>query len=176
MGAFLLCGQGITKEKNMQILIDLQIEEKGLAEPNEEAKKEKKAKKLLELLSKLDSLGYKIHSLSGNFIYDVKGEKAIDVGSSGKYIAPSIELAYSIYEKEEKLALIFVEAKYVAFSDSYFPSAYEFIGGKIRPISIDKALSHFGLLFIEESLETLASLYKEQFDDLRSQMALKQSK
>lgn len=62
----------------MQILIDLTAINEGLIHSSNQAKKDWERFRLLELLTKLESDGYKINSLYGRFVFDESKKKAID--------------------------------------------------------------------------------------------------
>lgn len=140
------------KERNyMQVLIDLHTS--------------KEENLLHGLLSKLEGSGYQIHSLYGNFIFDIKKKEAIDVGEAGENVPSSLELCNAIYETGGKLALVFVEEKYVVFANSYFLAMNYCHNRTVRPLSMEKALKHFSSLFLEKSEESLQRLYEEQYQE-----------
>ena len=146
----------------MQILINLRATDSGV-----ENKEESQAGYLYELLIKLQEQGYSIHSLYGSLIYDLANGCVIDAGEPGDNLPASLELAKSIFSTGAKMAVIFVEEKYIAFSNSYMPAICFGQGKKRRPISLGKAIQHFDDLCINLSTEVLDSLYRRQFEEFR---------
>ena len=133
----------------MQIIIDLK-------------KEEKEGKGLYELLNKLEKDNYNIHSLYGNFIYNIKEKKVMDEGESGYNISPSLELASSIYKTGGKLAIIFTKEKYIAFSNNYIIAISMASFYNEKPISIKDTLDNYNELVINNDNNKLQSLYKRK--------------
>ena len=148
----------------MQILINLRAADRGV-----ENKEESRAAYLYELLTRLQEQGYNIHSLYGSLIYDLANECVIDAGEPGDNLQASLELAKSIFRTGAKMAVIFVEEKYITFSTSFMPAICFSQGKKRRPISLGKATQHFDDLCINPSTEKLDSLYEQQYEEFREE-------
>lgn len=168
MGTFLFLDSSYKEKGNkghMQVIIDLHAAEPGVHHSNEEAERRWNIFRLFELLESLEEEGYEIHSLYGNFLFDNAHQEAIDIGDPGEIIHSSISLAKSIYETGGLLMVVFLEEKYVVFSNRYFLAIYLCHMRKFRPMSIMKAIKRFKQLFIQKRRYEPHFLYRRQFDE-----------
>lgn len=152
-------------KKDMQILIDLHAINDGVDLKNEKMKEKYKRINLLWLLQRLYEDGYKINTLEGAFIFDNKNKVVIDIGKPGVRPAPSTYLANSIFNCGANMAVIFVEEKYIAFTDRYFPAIYFSHMRRVRPLSIYRVIENYNYIVTREDEAKLDSLYFEAFEE-----------
>ena len=148
----------------MQILIDFAATNEGIIHSNEKAKKDWERFRLLELLKKLESDGYKINSLYGRFIFDEAKKEAIDLGEAGVEVRACMNLVDSVFATNGKMAVIFTDKKYIVFCNRYFLAIHFCHMRKVAPISIYSVLENYEGLIKKESNELLSSLYFEAFE------------
>lgn len=148
----------------MQILIDLTATNEGLIHSSDQAKKDWERFRLLELLTKLESDGYKINSLYGRFVFDESKKEAIDCGEPGEYVSARMWLVDSLFQNGGKMAVIFTDKKYVVFCNRYFLAIHFCHMRKVRPLSIYTVIQNYDDLILNQSVKTLDDLYFEAFE------------
>lgn len=132
----------------MQIIINLSLIESKRDKQN-----------LLTLLSKLEKDGYQINDENSAFIFDNKTKNVIDCLNKEESVNVTPELVDSLFEGEIKLAIIFVDEKYVRFTNSYFPTVYCFIGRNMRPLLPIDVINNYIDLLIDQNKNKLENLY-----------------
>ena len=148
----------------MQILIELAASNDGIIHSNEKEKHNWERSRLFELLTKLESNGYRINTLYGNFIFDHSKKEVIDCGEAGPKIPLSMDLVDSIFATDGKMAVIFIDQKYIAFADRFFAGIHFCHTRKVRPLSIYTVIDNFDELIIKENNKLLRNLYLRQFE------------
>ena len=148
----------------MQVLIELRATNDGIIHSNEKAKHDWERFRLLELLTKLERLGYRINTLYGRFIFDEAKKEAIDCGEAGQIVPACMGLVDSIFATNGKMAIIFTDQKYIVFADRYFLAIHFCHMRRVRPLSIFDVTNNFDELIINQDEDLLAELYKDQFE------------
>lgn len=145
----------------MQILVHLKNEESK--NPFKVRKRNQQKMKLLELLKKLEGDGYKINGLYGKLIVDCENKEIIDCGEMQEVHACK-EFVDALYKTGGRLAVIYVDKKYIVFDNKYFIAIHLCPIKKIHPLTIDLVIENYEQLIINESSEYLNKLYSETFN------------
>ena len=131
----------------------------------EKAKRRWGIVQLAELLFRLGSEGYVIHSLYGGLVFDNGDWAVIDVGKLGMILPASFGLANDVFKTGGLFAAVFTEERYVVFVNRYFLAIHLCHMRRIRPISVTKAKKRFRQLFLAERKATPSMLYRRQFEE-----------
>jgi len=153
----------------MQILIHLHATTEETKNLSKEAKKEYDVKALGELITKLDANGFRINTLSGNLIYDIKKHKFIDCGEPGdKANIPFHELANIIRNSDVIFALIFTKEKYLVFNEPFAIIPFFRMNREVGAITLHDCLKNFDELVLNRNQTRLEELYHQSYHDSRS--------
>ena len=148
----------------MQIIIELRAKDEKVIHSDAEQKEWWEKSNLTRLMSRLEGDDYRINTLYGNFVFGEEKKEVVDCGKPGEIVPACFQLADAIFRTGGKLAIIFIDKKYIVFANRYFVAMHFCHMRKVRPLSIYDVLTNYDELIINENEELLDKLYFEKFE------------
>lgn len=128
---------------------------------------------LYKLMLELQQDGYKIDSLYGIYGYDHKINEVFTIFDAWKDLPPvELDIVESIYSKNAKYLVIFVEEKKAEFNRDDFLEQHFCHMRRVRPISVRTCYIWYEDLIKNKDQELLDTLYEEQFELMYGKEAL----
>lgn len=115
------------------------------------------------VLTKLERDGYRINTLYGRLIFDNKEKKVVDIGEPGDIYPVSDGFVDALMKTNAKTAVIFVEEKYIVFTNTYAVAAWFSSTKYGKPINLDVFNDYYKSLVVDKDKRILDGLYRNLF-------------